>query len=59
MIHLELGAGDVTFGLRTSADTLQAVDPHSIRYSVRVEVPIGRHEDTERVERPDPLEPLP
>ena len=59
MIHLELGAGHVTFGLRTSADTLQSLDPHSIRYSVRVEMPVGRQEDTEPVERPDPLERLP
>ena len=59
MIHLELGAGDVTFGLRTSADTLQAVDPRSIRYTLSFRVPVGRQDDAEPIERPDPMQELP
>lgn len=56
MLSLGLDAGYVTFGVR--ADTMQ-INPDTLRYSVAVELPIGKQEGEPKVERPDPTEPLP
>ncbi len=56
MLSLHLDAGYVTFGVR--ADTMQ-ISPDTLRYSVAVELPIGKREGEPKVELPDPMEELP
>ena len=59
MLDLKLGAGAVRFQVQYRGDPAQPIDPRAITYRVDFKEPVGEEQSAERVERPDPTEPLP
>ena len=59
LADIALKFGPLHFEARYPGDLTQPIDPRAITYRVDFKEPVGEEQSAERVERPDPTEPLP